>query len=59
MAWKVEFDPRTEEDLRAIDPSGASKIFDFFEELASHPDPSVRAKPLQGPLGANAQLTSP
>jgi addiction module RelE/StbE family toxin len=49
MAWKVEFDPRAEKDLRAIDQVAPPR-FDFFEKLASHPDPAVRAKPLQGRL---------
>lgn len=49
MAWTIEFDPRTEKDLRRIGRQEARRIRDYLQNrVAVLDDPRQLGKPLKG-----------
>ena len=51
MAWKIEFAPRVEKELKRIGKSEAKRILDYLvERVASSKDPRQLGKPLKGNL---------
>ncbi len=50
MAWRIEFDPRTERELKAIDLTDRRRIMRFLaERVAPLKDPRSIGEPLRGP----------
>ena len=51
MAWTVEYDPRVEKDLKAIDRAMQREILDYIDtRIATDQDPHRFGKPLRGEL---------
>jgi mRNA interferase RelE/StbE len=48
LAWRIEFDPRAEKELGALDRQIAKRIKNYLDEVADLPNPRVRGKPLKG-----------
>ncbi|GKT07637.1 type II toxin-antitoxin system RelE/ParE family toxin [Desulforhabdus sp. TSK] len=52
MAWKIEYNPHVEKDLRAIDRKDQRRIQDFMNErVALLEDPRTIGDSLKGTLG--------
>lgn len=50
MAWQIEFDPRTEKDLKSIEQADCRRIFKFLKErVARLEDPRSIGEALSGP----------
>ena len=48
MVWTVEYDPRVEKDLKAIDPAMQREILDYMDNrIATDEDPRRFGKPLR------------
>ena len=51
MAWTVEYDPRVEKDLKAIDRAIQREILDYMDSrIATDEDPRRFGKPLRHEL---------
>ena len=51
MAWTIEFDPRTERDLKKIGKQEARRVRDFLRDrVATLDNPRRLGKPLKGQL---------
>jgi mRNA interferase RelE/StbE len=48
LAWTIEYDPRVEKDLRAIDKAMQREILDYMDSrIATDEDPRRFGKPLR------------
>ena len=48
MAWTIEYDPRVEKDLKAIDRAMQQEILDYMDtRIATEEDPRRFGKPLR------------
>jgi len=51
LAWKIEYDPRVEKDLKAIDRAMQREILDYIDtRIATEEDPRRFGKPLRHEL---------
>jgi len=52
LAWKLEYDPRVEKDLKAIDRAMQREILNYMDtRIATAEDPRHFGKPLRHELG--------
>lgn len=50
MAWRIEFLPEAERDLRKLDPADRGRVLRFLRDrLAPRDDPRGLGAPLRGP----------
>jgi len=50
LAWKIEFHPATEKELRALSGKNRKRVFRFLRDrVASRQDPRSIGGPLRGP----------